>query len=96
MPVIHPLLFNRKIFYGGLFKASLNEPMRRSRGEYENALEAGFSPLGLTYSPVKGPEGNIEYLLYLRRDEIPQAGELPDIAALVEESHRKLNGGDGA
>lgn len=60
------------------------------------ALEAGFSPLGLTYSPVKGPEGNIEYLLYLRRDEIPQAGELPDIAALVEESHRKLNGGDGA
>ena len=60
------------------------------------ALEAGFSPLGLTYSPVKGPEGNIEYLLYLRRDESPQAGALPDIAALVEESHSKLNGGDGA
>ena len=60
------------------------------------ALEAGFSPLGLTYSPVKGPEGNIEYLLYLRRDESPQAGALPDIAALVEESHSKLNGGDSA
>lgn len=43
MPVIHPLLFNRKIFDGGLFKASLDKPMRRSRSEYENALEAGFS-----------------------------------------------------
>ena len=43
MPVIQPLFFNRKIFDGGLFKASLDKPMRRSRSEYENALEAGFS-----------------------------------------------------
>ncbi len=28
----------------------------------------GFTPLGLTYSPVKGPEGNIEYLIWLRKD----------------------------
>lgn len=28
----------------------------------------GFTPLGLTYSPVKGPEGNIEYLVWLRKD----------------------------
>ena len=27
------------------------------------ALENGYSVLGLTYSPVKGPEGNIEYLI---------------------------------
>lgn len=31
--------------------------------------EAGLFPWGLTYSPVKGPEGNIEYLLYLRQKE---------------------------
>ncbi len=30
------------------------------------ALENGFDVCGLTYSPIKGPEGNIEYLLYLR------------------------------
>ena len=57
------------------------------------ALSSGFSPFGLTYSPVKGPEGNIEYLLYLRREAQPRTGELPDLSELVEESHRVLNGG---
>ncbi|MBQ7839065.1 MAG: TlyA family RNA methyltransferase [Lachnospiraceae bacterium] len=28
----------------------------------------GFEILGLTYSPIKGPEGNIEYLVYLKKD----------------------------
>lgn len=32
------------------------------------ARQLGFVPLGLTYSPVKGPEGNIEYLLWLSKD----------------------------
>lgn len=31
------------------------------------ALAVGFLILGLTYSPIKGPEGNIEYLLYLEK-----------------------------
>ena len=31
------------------------------------ALENGYSVLGLTFSPVKGPEGNIEYLIYLEK-----------------------------
>ncbi|MFU0833412.1 MAG: 16S/23S rRNA (Cytidine-2'-O)-methyltransferase TlyA [Oscillospiraceae bacterium] len=53
----------------------------------------GFSVLGLTYSPIKGPEGNIEYLLYLQKSDFPE-NHAPDIAALVEESHRKLNGGE--
>ena len=49
------------------------------------AVETGFSTLGLTYSPIKGPEGNIEYLAWLRKD----GGEsvTPDISALVAESH---------
>lgn len=59
--------------------------------------ENGFSVLGLTYSPVKGPEGNIEYLLYLQKSGSPSDPVLgPDISALVEESHRKLNGGETA
>lgn len=42
----------------------------------------------LTYSPVKGPEGNIEFLAHLAMGE----GEafLPDVAALVAEAHEKL------
>jgi len=29
--------------------------------------DIGFSVLGLTYSPIKGPEGNIEYLIYIKK-----------------------------
>ncbi len=32
------------------------------------ALDNGFKVLGLTFSPVKGPEGNIEYLMYIRKN----------------------------
>lgn len=56
------------------------------------ALENGFSVLGLTFSPVKGPEGNIEYLLYLERSEAPSQGEqVPSAQQVVEESHRALD-----
>lgn len=55
-------------------------------------LENGFSIKGVTYSPVKGPEGNIEYLLYLsKRIEPGNAVDWADeIAKVVEESHREL------
>ena len=33
----------------------------------QTAEEAGFEVLGLSWSPIRGPEGNIEYLMYLRR-----------------------------
>ncbi len=32
------------------------------------AAEAGFAVLGLDYSPIRGPEGNIEYLMFLEKD----------------------------
>ncbi len=35
----------------------------------EYAHSIGFSILGLTFSPIKGPEGNIEYLVYLKKEE---------------------------
>ena len=34
----------------------------------EFAMETGFAVLGLSYSPIKGPEGNIEYLVYIRKE----------------------------
>ena len=54
------------------------------------AAEAGFYVGGLTYSPVKGPEGNIEYLVYLLKKE-PQQDVKIDPAGIVEESHNKLD-----
>ena len=59
------------------------------------ALGHGFSLLGLTYSPVKGPEGNIEYLMYVQKSDHPVSCS-PDIDLLVRQSHRALNGGDPA
>ena len=32
------------------------------------AISIGFEPLQLDYSPIKGPEGNIEYLLYIKKN----------------------------
>lgn len=46
--------------------------------------EMGFCVLGLDYSPVKGPEGNIEYLMFLGK----QGTDInPDADAVVEASH---------
>ena len=50
----------------------------------------GFTILGLTYSPVKGPEGNIEFLGHLTLEDKP--GITPDTAALVEQAHNALKG----
>ena len=57
-------------------------------------LEHGFSVLGLTFSPVKGPEGNIEYLIYLQKSENPVNLSEQAVSELVERSHAELNGGE--
>lgn len=57
-----------------------------------SAREQGLLPVGLTYSPVKGPEGNIEYLLYM---QIAAAGQGIDAAAVAETvaaAHADLGG----
>lgn len=55
--------------------------------------EIGFFPAGLTFSPIKGPEGNIEYLLHLLQtgDGAENVTD-PRIAEVVAEAHEKLNG----
>ena len=47
-----------------------------------------FTVLGITYSPIRGPEGNIEYLGYLRKSEEPDC--ISDLTALVDASHEEL------
>ena len=54
-------------------------------------LQNGYSVLGLTYSPVKGPEGNIEYLVYLEKTDTPQKHQDIDAASVVEVSHQALD-----
>ena len=39
------------------------------------SLSAGFGIIDLSYSPIKGPEGNIEYLLYLEKTADNAAGQ---------------------
>lgn len=55
------------------------------------ALETGFSILGLTFSPVKGPEGNIEYLLYLKKSAPPQGLDAIEMEAVVTLAHSSLD-----
>lgn len=52
----------------------------------------GFVPRGLTFSPVKGPKGNIEYLLYLGMQGGRTAIVDEETAAVVTEAHRTLDG----
>lgn len=54
-------------------------------------LYNGFSVLGLDYSPIKGPQGNIEYLLYIRRSEEPVNALTVTAEAVVEASHAELD-----
>ncbi len=54
------------------------------------ARAEGFGIGGLDFSPVKGPEGNIEYLLYLTTDVQEATGDI-DVDALVARSHEKLD-----
>ena len=54
----------------------------------EHAKESRFTVLGLTFSPIRGPEGNIEYLGYLSRAE--EEPPVHDLKALVEASHAAL------
>jgi len=53
-------------------------------------LENGFDLLGLDYSPVKGPEGNIEYLAYAKKSEEPKDFTQISVPDLVKKSHDEL------
>ncbi len=56
------------------------------------AHQNGFSVLGLTYSPVKGPEGNIEYLVHLQKSGEPVCNvDREMIDSVVDGSHQQLD-----
>ena len=53
------------------------------------AKDLGFNILGLTFSPVKGPAGNIEFLGHLTLADVP--GIEPDTAEVVAQAHKTLD-----
>lgn len=55
------------------------------------AVEIGFHILNLEYSPIKGPEGNIEYLVYIRKEAEGSREESVDVHAVVEAAHGELD-----
>lgn len=73
----------------------------RDPAVHENVIETvvrfacsnSFEVCGLTYSPVKGPEGNIEYLMYLKKASEPQdcAEITGTVKDLVKRSHETLD-----
>ena len=54
------------------------------------AIDAGFAVCGLDFSPIKGPEGNIEYLMYIRKGSPKEELTEASIKELVEKSHEVL------
>ncbi len=57
----------------------------------EFARGLGFSALNLEFSPIKGPEGNIEYLLHLKKDGQASLAEVVDPEEIVRQAHCTLS-----
>nr|WP_297175628.1 TlyA family RNA methyltransferase [uncultured Agathobaculum sp.] len=55
----------------------------------ENAHAAGFAVQDITFSPIKGPEGNIEFLGYLTKQGVDH---IPDLQEIVRQAHEELDG----
>ena len=55
------------------------------------ATANGFSVCGLQFSPIKGPEGNIEYLIYLNKSQETVVSDDVNAKELVNMSHTELD-----
>ena len=58
------------------------------RGILDFAPQIGLSVMGLDFSPIKGPEGNIEYICHMKNG--CYEGASIDVEALVNASHEAL------
>lgn len=58
---------------------------------YDFCLNNGFDVLHTDFSPIKGPQGNIEYLIHIRKSDEPQDFAKTDAEELVKISHESLD-----
>ncbi len=56
-------------------------------------FENGFNVLNLDFSPIRGPEGNIEYLAYAEKSDAPERFPEEQIGITVKNSHQTLDSG---
>ena len=70
-----------------------SEHVRILKKTFDALYLTGIEIIGVTFSPIKGPKGNIEFLIYYR---VPsgQFSDKPDfqIESLVASAHDSLNG----
>ena len=58
----------------------------------EFARSAGYAVCGLHYSPITGPKGNMEFLLYLKKSGQPGARlDAAAVCAVVTEAHARVS-----
>lgn len=58
------------------------------------AKSAGFIVSGLDFSPIKGGEGNIEFLMHIQKPKTPQDGEILETVSIektMEAAYANLN-----
>lgn len=60
---------------------------------YDFVRNLNCSVINSGYSPIKGPEGNIEYLIYFTKDKVPEMA-FDEIEQMVANAHQTLNGGE--
>ncbi len=78
---------------GVVREPEIHEEVIRKVADFAQSI--GFTILNLDYSPIKGPEGNIEYLIYLQKNEEERKENLiadiaDDIRATVSKAHANL------
>jgi 23S rRNA (cytidine1920-2'-O)/16S rRNA (cytidine1409-2'-O)-methyltransferase len=61
---------------------------------YNFVIEQGFRVLNLDFSPIKGPQGNIEYLIYIEKSDTSESLLEKSPAEIVKQSHETLGGGE--
>lgn len=59
---------------------------------YDFCIGNGFAVKGMTFSPIKGPEGNIEYLFFLEKSDPQESVSREEIEPMVQQSHSTLAG----
>lgn len=57
---------------------------------YDFSIEKGFVPFDLSFSPIKGPKGNIEFLIYLKKNSKEEPFNRKCIESVVDEAHEEL------
>ncbi len=58
---------------------------------YEFCISLGLCVKGITFSPIKGPEGNIEYLFYLKKTDKEESVDITQTDMAVKLSHEELD-----